>query len=164
MQTAPIPNNEKERLEAVRRLAILDTEPEHRFDSLTEEATLRLKVPISTVTILDEKREWFKSVRGLENKEGDRAISFCGHALLARDIFVVEDTLKDIRFADNPLVVGPPYIRFYAGIALIDHKTGHPVGVFCIKDTKPRIFSLKELNILADIASRAEDEINAGNF
>jgi len=160
MQFAPIPKDEKERLAAVHRMAILDTTPEERFDKLTREAVLRLNVPISTVTILDEKREWFKSCQGLEQKEGDRDISFCGHALIAKDLFVVEDTLKDIRFADNPMVVNSPRIRSYAGIALLDHKTGQSIGVFCIKDTKPRDFSLKELSVLSDIATRAEDELN----
>lgn len=160
MQSAPIPNNEEERIEAVHRLAILDTEPEERFDSLTKEAVKKLNVPISAVAILDSKREWFKSCVGLNQKDGDRAISFCGHALLAQDIFIVEDTLNDSRFVDNPMVVGFPFIRFYAGMALLDNKTSQPVGVFCIKDTKPRNLSLEEVGIFMDIASRAEKEIN----
>ena len=130
MQKAPIPDNESDRLAAVHRLAVLDTVPEKRFDDLTKEATERLLVPISTVTIVDSNREWFKSQQGLNKNDGDRAVSFCGHALFAKDMFIVEDALKDPRFADNPMVVGPPFIRFYAGIALLDHKTGQPVGVF----------------------------------
>lgn len=160
MLSAPIPNNEKERLEAVNRMEILDTEPESRFDDLTKEAIQRLNVPISTVTILDKDREWYKSVQGLDVKEGERSSSFCGHALFAKDIFIVEDTLKDERFADNPMVVGPPFIRFYAGKALIDHKTDHPVGVFCVKDIKPRKLSMRELSTLVDLATRAEEELN----
>ena len=159
MQTAPIPANEKERLEAVHKLAILDTKPEERFDLLTREAVNKLKVPISTVSILDEKREWFKSCVGLDKKEGERAVSFCGHALLATNIFIIEDTLKDPRFADNPMVVGSPFIRFYAGMALFDHKTRHPIGVFCVKDTKPRKLNAEEISILIDIAERAEKEL-----
>ena len=160
MQFAPIPKDEKERLEAVHKMGILDTEREDRFDILTKEAVVRLKVPISTLTILDNDREWFKSAQGIGGSESERDISFCGHALLAKDIFIVEDTLKDIRFADNPMVIGKPYIRAYAGIALIEHKTGHSIGVFCVKDTKPRSFTMKELNILVDIAARVEDELN----
>lgn len=160
MQFAPIPKDEQERLNVVRDMNILDTKPEERFDVLTREAMVKLQVPISTITILDKDREWYKSVQGLRNKEGDRLTSFCGHALLAKDIFIVEDTLKDIRFADNPMVIKPPHIRSYAGIALIDHKTGHSIGVFCIKDIKPRSFSLEELSTLADIATRAEEELN----
>ena len=160
MKKAPIPKNEKERLEAVHKMAILDTEPEGRFDVLTKEAVEKIKVPISTLTILDSKREWFKSCQGLDKKEGERAISFCGHALLVKNIFFVEDTLKDPRFADNPMVIGFPYIRFYGGISLVDHKTGQYIGVFCIKDTKPRTLNADEVDILMDLADRAEKELN----
>ncbi|MFH0804010.1 MAG: GAF domain-containing protein [Candidatus Zambryskibacteria bacterium] len=160
MKSAPMPENEKERLEAVHKLAILDTESEVRFDDMTKEAVEKLKVPISTITILDSKREWFKSYQGLSEREGERAISFCGHALLAKNIFFVEDTLKDPRFADNPMVIGYPFIRFYGGIALIDHKSGQYVGVFCIKDTKPRTLNVEEVEIFIDLADRAEMELN----
>ena len=160
MQNAPIPNNEKERIEAVHRLAILDTGSEERFDVLTREAVLKLKVPMSMVSILDSDREWFKSCIGYDKKEGNRAVSFCGHALLATNIFIVEDTLKDERFADNPMVVGEPFIRFYAGVALFDHKTRQPIGVFCVKDTKPRKLSTEEIGIIIDLADKAEKELN----
>ena len=125
-----------------------------------KEAVKKIKVPISTITILDSKREWFKSYQGLNKREGERAVSFCGHALLAKNIFFVEDTLKDPRFADNPMVVGSPYIRFYGGIALVDHKSGQYVGVFCIKDTKPRSLSAEEVETFIDLADRAEAELN----
>jgi len=160
MKEAPIPDNEKERMEAVHKMAILDTKSEDRFDNITKEAVEKLKIPISTITILDSKREWFKSYQGLNKREGERAISFCGHALLVRNIFFVEDTLKDPRFADNPMVIGSPYIRFYGGIALIDRKTGQSVGVFCVKDTKPRTLSAEEVDIFISLADRAEDELN----
>ena len=160
MQIAPIPDNEEERIAAVHRMTILDTAPEERFDILTKEAVERLKVPISMVTILDSDREWFKSCQGLDQESGDRRISFCGHALLATNIFIVEDTLKDPRFSDNPTVIGSPHIRFYAGIALFDYSTNFPIGVFCVKDTKPRSLSLEEVGILTDLADRAEKELN----
>jgi len=160
MQNASIPTNEKERLDAVHRIAILDTKPEERFDVLTREAVEKLKVPMSMVSILDSDREWFKSCVGLDKKQGDRAVSFCGHALLATNIFIVEDTLKDPRFVDNPMVINTPFIRFYAGIALHDNQTGQAIGVFCVKDTKPRVFSSKELAILMDLSERAEKELN----
>ena len=160
MQLAPIPTDEKERIEAVYKMGILDTKPEARFDVFTQEATVKLNVPISTITILDSEREWFKSCTGLDQKEGDRAISFCGHALLAKDIFIVADTLKDKRFFDNPMVIGFPYIRFYAGVALLDYKTDKAIGVFCVKDTKPRMMSLEEISILMDLANKVEIELN----
>ena len=160
MQNAPIPNDENKRIEAVHRLAILDTEPEERFDVLTREAAEKLKVSMSMVSILDSDREWYKSCVGFNKKEGGRAESFCGHALLATNIFIVEDTLKDPRFADNPTVVGEPFIRFYAGIALFDHKTRQPIGVFCVKDTKPKKLTVQEIGVLIDLANKAEKELN----
>lgn len=160
MKKAPIPDNEVGRLEAVHRLAILDTNPEPRFDILTREATIRFSTPISTISIIDANREWYKSCVGINQKEGGRDISFCGHTILGKGIFVVEDTLKDPRFSDNPMVTGAPFIRFYAGATLRDYKTDHVVGVFCIKDTKPRTFSMEETAALIDIAERAEKELN----
>ena len=160
MIPAPIPENEKDRLAAVHRMAILDTKPEERFDILTREAVKKLNVPISTVTIIDEKREWYKSCQGINVKENDRSVSFCGHAMLSSVLFIVEDTLKDPRFADNPMVVNPPYIRFYAGARLLDHKSGLPIGVFCIKDIKTRKLTLEEVDTFMDIANRVEDELN----
>ena len=114
----------------------------------------------SSGSIIDENREWYKSCYGLDQKQGDRSISFCGHALLSSDIFIVEDTRNDPKFADNPAVVGPPYIRFYAGVALRDQKTNRPIGVFCVKDFKPRKLSIKEIGLIIEIANRAERELN----
>jgi GAF domain-containing protein len=160
MQKAPIPTDENKRIEAVHRLAILDTKPEERFDVLTNEVVKKLNVSMAMVTILDSNREWFKSCVGLDKKEGDRAASFCGHALLAKNIFIVEDALKDPNFADNPMVVGFPFIRFYAGVALFDYQTHQPIGVFCVKDTKPKKLTVQEIAIIIDLANKAEKELN----
>lgn len=160
MIPAPIPENEKDRIQSVKDLNILDTKPEERFDALTKEATEKLNVPISTLSIIDEKREWYKSCQGLPTTEGDRAISFCGHAMLSSVLFMIEDTLKDARFKDNPMVIGSPFIRFYAGARLLNLKTGQPVGVFCIKDTKPRRLTLREIDIFMSLAKCAEEELN----
>jgi len=162
MKPAPIPPNEHERLMSVHRLGILDTEPEERFDCLTREAAKKFNVPITAISILDDNREWYKSCQGLTEPEGDRHTSFCGHALLADQLFIVEDTLKDGRFADNPMVLGAPHIRFYAGVVLRDRSTNLPIGVFCIKDTKPRKLSMDETSALIDLAERAEGELNKG--
>lgn len=163
MKKAPIPKNEKERLLSLHTLGILDTKPEERFDRITRIATEIFNVPISTLTLVDSKREWFKSCVGLPVKEGDRAISFCGHALLAKDVFVVADTKKDKRFADNPMVIGKPFIRFYAGVPIMDVR-GERIGVFCIKDTKPRKFPKSDQNILKSLSAWAELEINSRNL
>lgn len=161
MQPAPIPADEKQRLEALKALGILDSRPDERFDTITREAIERLRVPISTVSLIDSDREWYLSRQGLDITEAKRETSFCGHAMFSEYIFIVEDTLKDSRFADNPTVIGPPYIRFYAGIALRDHLHRLPIGVLCVKDTKPRSLTAEEVGILLELAAKAETEINA---
>ncbi len=163
MEPAPIPENEEQRLASLHNLALLDTAPEERFDVITRTATRIFHVPISTLTLVDSKREWFKSCQGLPAREGDRAISFCGHALLSPDIMVVPDTKKDPRFADNPMVTGEPYLRFYAGVPVVS-ADGARVGVVCIKDTKPRKFSKDEEETLKGLAVWAEVEINSHNL
>lgn len=160
MQKAPIPTYEEQRLCALEDLKLLDTSSEERFDVLTKEALRRFSVPISTITLVDRDREWYKSVQGLSNREGPRDTSFCGHALLSQVLLIVEDTLKDPRFADNPMVKGEPFIRFYAGKSLYDHETNLPVGVFCIKDQKPKKLSMKDIGDFLELANKAENEIN----
>ncbi len=160
MQKAPVPINDVARVCAVEGLKLLDTSSEERFDRITREAINRFSVPISTITLVDKDREWFKSMQGLQFREGPRDISFCGHALISQIILIIPDTLADIRFADNPMVKGDPFIRFYAGKSLYDLESNLPVGVFCIKDHKPRDFSLNDLNDFLDLASQAEKEIN----
>ena len=161
MQKAPIPGNEKERLESLKKMGILDTKPEPRFDRITREAAGSLRVPISTISIIDSNREWYKSCHGLNQTEGSRDVSFCGHAMLAREIYIVEDTTKNEIFADNPMVVGPPFIRFYAGIAL-HNKNGFPIGVLCVKDFNPRKLTANDTNKLIELASEAEMELDGG--
>jgi GAF domain-containing protein len=141
-------------------LGLLDTAPEERFDRITTIATIIFRVPISTLTLVDETREWFKSCQGLPTREGDRAISFCGHALSAVDTLVVPDTKKDKKFSDNPMVTGKPFIRFYAGAPVMS-ADGEPVGVFCIKDTKPRKFSKQDEEVLMGLAAWAGKELNS---
>jgi len=160
MIKAPIPENEKDRICAVFDLKILDTATEERFDLITRQAVVRFGVPISTITIIDKDREWYKSMQGLSKREGPRDISFCGHAMLHEEIYIIEDTLKDPIFADNPMVIGEPFIRFYAGKSLHDRKIGLPVGVFCIKDVKPRKMGLADIELFLQLAERAEDEVN----
>src|SRR3989338_3541207 len=163
MQPAPIPKNEKERLLSLYKLGLLNTKPEERFDRITKTATRIFKVPISTLTLVDAKREWFKYCQGLTKREGNRAISFCGHALIANKILVISDTKKDKRFSGNPMVTGKPYIRFYAGVP-ITNADGQRVGVFCVKDTKQRKFSKHKEEILTGLASWAELEVNSRNL
>lgn len=159
MQVAPIPKNEFQRLTSLYKLNLLDTPPERRFDRITKTATQIFRVPISTLTLIDDKREWFKSSQGISNRESPRTTSFCGHALTASKVFIVPDATKDARFADNPHVIQSSHLRFYAGIP-ISSREGLRVGVFCIKDTKARKFLPQEQEILKGLACWAEVEIN----
>ncbi len=147
-------------MEAVHRLNILDTKPDPRLDALTKEATEKLRLPISTISILDNEREWYKSCQGILDTEDQRDNAFCSWALLSSDVFIVEDTLLDDRFKSNPHVIGAPFIRFYAGCAITDTKSSLPIGVFCVKDTKPRSLSLEEIGTLFDLTQKAENIIN----
>ncbi len=160
MQPALIPDNEEERLRALKSLNILDTPPEERFDEIIKQAIKYFKVPISTISLIDKDREWFKSCHGLHDRQGRRSTSLCGHAVLSQTIYIVEDTKKHKGFADNPMVIGKPYIRFYAGMALREWNTVLPVGVFCIKDTRPRKLSRAALAEFVDLATQAEMELN----
>ncbi|OHA15055.1 MAG: hypothetical protein A3H57_02200 [Candidatus Taylorbacteria bacterium RIFCSPLOWO2_02_FULL_43_11] len=162
MIKAPLPTNEKERLESLKNMGILDSQPEERFDKYTKEAAFRLHVPISTISIIDADREWYKSCFGIKDKEGRRDVSFCGHAMLNREIFIVENTLEDERFKDNPAVVGAPFIRFYAGISL-HNSDGFPIGVFCVKDFAPRKLTDGDIATLVDLATKVERELNSRN-
>ncbi|MFN8011328.1 MAG: sensor domain-containing diguanylate cyclase [Holophagaceae bacterium] len=160
MQAPPLPADEAFRLEALRSLCVLDTPDEARFDRVTRSVARLFRVPMALVSLVDESRQWFKSRQGLEPRETPRDISFCGWAILGEGPFVVEDAREDPRFADNPLVTGPPFIRFYAGAPL--HGPGRAkIGTLCILDHAPRAFPAGEVTALEEIAAWAEGEINA---
>ena len=160
MQAPPLPADEAFRLEALRGLCILDTPDEARFDRITRSVARLFRVPMALVSLVDESRQWFKSRLGLEPRETPRDISFCGWAILGEGAFVVEDAREDPRFADNPLVTGPPFIRFYAGAPL--HGPGRAkIGTLCILDREPRSFPDAEVTALEEISAWAEQEINA---
>lgn len=118
MQKPAKPLDEATRLDTLRALNILDTLPEERFDRLTRLAKRLFGVPIALVSLVDEDRQWFKSCQGLHASETSRDISFCGHAILGDDIFLIPNAAADERFHDNPLVTDEPHIRFYAGCPL----------------------------------------------
>jgi PAS domain S-box-containing protein len=155
---APVPERESERLTALRALAILDTEPEVRFDRIADLATNVFGVPVALVSLVDEKRQWFKSCVGMDLAETDRSISFSGHAVAADQVLVVPDALDDERFTDNPLVTGPPGIRFYAGAPVHAPGSGLPIGSLCIIDRVPRRLTERERTILVELAALVEAE------
>lgn len=160
MQAPLIPDYEQQRLDGLRRLAILDSTAEERFDRITRMARNMFEVPISLISLVDEERQWFKSRCGLDAQETPRDISFCGHAILGEEIFVVEDATRDPRFADNPLVLGEPHIRFYAGTPL--HIVGgYKVGTLCLIDRRPRQLDERERALLTDLAGMVEHELAA---
>lgn len=160
MQAPLNPFDESARVTALRGLNILDTPSEERFDRLTRLARKLFGVPIALVSLIDANRQWFKSCDGLRVSETPRDISFCGHAILGDDVFVIPDASSDARFSDNPLVTGAPDIRFYAGCPL-KMTDGSKLGTLCIIDTKPRTFTEVDKSMLRDLARMAEEELIA---
>jgi len=160
MLVAIKPDNEISRTQTLRSLNILDTPHEERFDRLTRLAKRLFDVPIALVSLVDENRLWFKSRVGLEISEAPRDISFCGHAILGDDILMIPDAHQDSRFSDSPLVVGDPYIRFYAGIPL-RVANGSKLGTLCLLDTEPRTLDADDRALLRDLANMAEQELAA---
>ena len=147
--------NEKEaiRLKAVHDLEILDTPPESDFDELVKLAAMIFDVPISTVTIVDAHRQWFKAAVGLSVTETPRDISFCTHAIESETPLLVSDTSKDARFSNNPSVINDPYLGFYAGVPLRNSQN-LAIGTFCIMDKTPRELSAREIEILQIFANQ----------
>ena len=158
METPQFPKDEARRLKILHDFGILDSAFEERFDRITRLAQYIFGVKITLVSLVDTNRQWFKSKQGLTVCETGRDISFCGHAILGSDIFHIPDARLDPRFADNPLVLNEPNIRFYAGAPLLAHdKAG--IGTLCIIDDKPRTLSPTELKILRELADCVEKEI-----
>ena len=153
-----IPDNEAERLAALHALGVLDTLPEERIDRFARLARHGMNVPIALVSLIDEDRQWFKSSQGLDVTETPRELSFCGHAILNGDIFIIPDAQKDPRFHDNPYVTGEPHVRFYAGMP-IRLNSGHVVGTLCIMDHVPRNIDSNNIATLKDLADCVASEL-----
>jgi len=158
MIEAALPGNEQARLEALHGLGVFYTPAEERFDRITRLACRLLDAPIAMVTLIDATCQWFKSKQGTFGSEDSRTVSFCAHAILQEGTMVVPNALLDPRFADNPLVLGEPFIRFYAGHPL-KALDGSQVGTLCVIDRRPREIGPADLEVLRDLAALIDNEI-----
>ncbi|MBD2149831.1 PAS domain S-box protein [Pseudanabaena sp. FACHB-1277] len=153
MQKPEIPADEGDRQAALNRYKILDTLPEQIYNDLTQLASDICGTKIALISLIDRDRQWFKSRVGIEATETSREISFCGHAVAAKETLHVPDAIEDPRFSDNPLVVGGPKIRFYLGVPLItpDH---YALGTLCVIDGEPKQLTshqIRQLEILGHL-------------
>lgn len=155
---ASMPENEVERLQALHSLNLVESSGDEKFDRYTRIAAAMFNVPYALVSIVDADRQWFKSTYGTDVDQTPRDVSFCGHAIHHPDVMVVNDAISDSRFGDNPIVLGPPNVRFYAGTPLT-LPSGHAVGTLCILDNRPREFSKEDRARLADLGSLLEQEL-----
>lgn len=158
MQEARLPENEAARVATLRSLRILDTPRDDRFDRYTRIAARIFDMPIALISLVDDQRQWFKSVAGFEGHETPREVSFCAHAILGDDVFEVCNSRQDMRFRDNPLVIEQPHIRYYAG-APLHTPNGHNIGTLCVIDRVPRKLRDEDKRMLKDLAAMVVDEI-----
>jgi GAF domain-containing protein len=155
----PIPEDETWRLAALRNLGILDTPREPDFDAVVQLGQAMFGVPMCLISLIDQDRQWFKACVGLDASETARAISFCAHAILEPEVFVILDAAKDERFHDNPVVTGDPFVRFYAG-AQIRLPSGYTIGTVCLVSPEPRTsFGAAEIARLEMLAGQALNAI-----
>lgn len=163
MISAPIPDNDPERLASLRNMLLVATPDEESFDRITRTARRIFNTPIVLISLIDQNRQWFKSCIGLNLRETGRDVSFCGHAILYDDLFVIENALEDERFADNPLVTGEPRVVFYAGRPLRNHE-GFNIGTLCLIDHQPRTFTEEDRQALDDLGYWVEAVFQVRNL
>ena len=158
MQKQHIPDNDNERLDALRRYNILDTPPEEAFDRFTSIIATICEVPIALISFVDKDRIWFKSHYGINTNQVGRDPGLCASAIINREFYQISDTLKDSRTVDHPMVKGGKNIRFYAASPLTSHD-GHQLGVICILDKVPRTLSEEQTFILEQLSKIIMDEM-----
>lgn len=158
MQKSHKPDNEFERQAALDALDLVYSPPEERFERITRLTKRLFDVPIALISLVSNDVQWFKSRQGLTVPETSREISFCAHAILRHETFVVPNAAKDPDFDDNPLVTGPPHIRFYAGQPVTVN--GQRIGTLCIIDTRPRHFKPRDYDSIKSLAMWVELEMS----
>lgn len=151
MNAPTLQKDDAGRVAALEKYAILDTDPEQTFDDLTLLASFICKTPIALISLVDEKRQWFKSRVGITDSETSRDIAFCSRAIQQSDLFIVPDALEDDRFRNNPLVISEPHIRFYAGAPLIN-EDGYALGTLCVVDRLPRKLEPEQKDALKSLS------------
>ena len=159
MPRARIPANEQPRLDSLKDCCILDAFPEKVFDDLTSLAARLCETPIALVSLVDAERQWFMSAVGTTAKETHRDSAFCAHAILGHGPLIVTNAATDPRTFDNALVLGPPHIRFYAGIPLRTGD-GHALGTLCVIDTVPRDITPPQLADLESLARQVTSQLS----
>ncbi len=160
MLVPPIPDDEAVRLRSLRRLGLLDTEPEERFDRVTRLARRLFGATAAAITLVDADRQCFKSVAGIEPREIRREDAFCAHTILGTGVLEVHDAQQDPRFTTNPLVTGEPGVRFYAGYP-VKAPDGSAVGSLCILDSTARYLQPGDEVALHDLACMVEREMES---
>lgn len=158
MEKPGLPKNEEERVKAVRKLELLDTPIEERFEKIVRLACSTMQVPIASFVLIDSDRQWIKATQGLKAYETSRDIAFCAHTILEEDVMVVPDARKDKRFSANPFVIEDPNITFYAGCPVHD-PSGHKIGTLCVVDNKARDMDDDDKQNLRDLAGLIEREL-----
>lgn len=150
--------SEAERLAALRSYDIIDTPAEPRFDRIARMAAQVMETPIALISFLDETRQWVKASYGLAITDVPRQLTLCHHAIEQAQVTVVENALCDLRFFNNPMVTGAPYIRFYAAVPLRNWQ-GHNIGTLCVLDRQPRRIGPDQQRLLEDLAAMVIDEL-----
>lgn len=154
----PMPPDEEARISSLSSYDILDTPREDAYDEIVTLASEICETPIALISLVDKRRQWFKSAVGLDATQMPRSIAFCAHAILTDEVFTVGDTTKDERFASNPLVTDAPNIRFYAGMP-IQSTEGHKLGTLCVIDRVPRVLSTSQQRALVTLGHQVETQL-----
>jgi GAF domain-containing protein len=154
----PIPQNEPARLEALHRYRILDTAPERTYDDIVRLASFICGTPIGVMSLVDRERQWFKASVGIETVETSRDAAFCAHTIMEPALLIVDDAMNDQRFASNEMVMGEPFIRFYAGAPLIT-PDGFALGALCAIDRTPHHLTSAQESALTALARLVMTEL-----